>query len=39
MIRKYDPAGQLMETMETYAPVVQMVVNVRRSTVAAKELA
>jgi eukaryotic-like serine/threonine-protein kinase len=29
LIRKYDTAGRLMETMETYAPVVQMVVDVK----------
>jgi eukaryotic-like serine/threonine-protein kinase len=31
MIRKYDPAGQLVETLETYAPIVHMVVDVRPS--------
>ena len=29
LIRKYDTAGRLMETMETYAPVVQMMVDVK----------
>ncbi len=29
MIRKYDPAGRLLQTFETYAPVVQMMVDVR----------
>ncbi len=29
LIRKFDPAGRLLETFETYAPVVQMVVDVR----------
>ncbi len=28
-IRKFDPGGRLLETFETYAPVVQMVVDVR----------
>lgn len=29
LIRKYDPAGRLLETFETYAPIVQMMVDVR----------
>ena len=29
MIRKYDPAGRMLQTFETYAPVVQMMVDVR----------
>ncbi len=29
MIRKYDPAGKLVGTFETYAPVVQMIVDLR----------
>lgn len=29
LIRKYDPAGRLLETFETYAPMVTMVVDVR----------
>ncbi len=29
LIRKFDPAGRLLDTFETYAPVVQMVVDVR----------
>jgi serine/threonine-protein kinase len=29
LIRKYDPAGKLLGTFETYAPVVQMVVDLR----------
>ncbi len=29
LIRKFDPAGRLLETIETYAPVVQMVIDVR----------
>jgi eukaryotic-like serine/threonine-protein kinase len=29
LIRKYDTAGRLIETMETYAPVVQMMVDVK----------
>ncbi len=29
LIRKFDTAGRLVETFETYAPVVQMVVDVR----------
>ena len=29
LIRKYDLAGRLLETIETYAPVVQMVVDVK----------
>ena len=29
MIRKFDPRGQLVETLETYAPIVHMVVDVR----------
>ena len=29
LIRKFDPAGRLLETFETYAPVVQMFVDVR----------
>jgi eukaryotic-like serine/threonine-protein kinase len=29
MIRKYDPRGQLVETLETYAPIVHMLVDVR----------
>lgn len=32
LIRKFDPAGRLMETFETYAPLVQMVVDVRERT-------
>ena len=28
-IRKYEPGGQLLATLETYAPVVQMIVDVR----------
>ncbi|MEX2535520.1 MAG: protein kinase [Trueperaceae bacterium] len=28
-IRKYEPTGQLLATLETYAPVVQMIVDVR----------
>ncbi|HKI59116.1 MAG TPA: protein kinase [Trueperaceae bacterium] len=30
LIRKFDPAGRLLDTIETYAPVVQMVVDVRQ---------
>ena len=29
LIRKFDPAGRLLQTFETYAPVVQMMVDVR----------
>ncbi len=29
LIRKFDPAGRLLQTFETYAPVVQMVVDIR----------
>jgi serine/threonine-protein kinase len=29
LIRKYDPAGRLLQTFETYAPMVTMVVDVR----------
>lgn len=29
-IRKYEPSGKLIATLETYAPVVQMIVDVRR---------
>lgn len=29
LIRKFDPAGRLLETFETYAPLVQMMVDVR----------
>lgn len=29
LIRKFDPTGRLLDTIETYAPVVQMVVDVR----------
>ncbi len=29
LIRKYDPAGKLLRTFETYAPVVQMFVDMR----------
>jgi len=29
LIRKYDPAGKLLRTFETYAPVVQMLVDMR----------
>ena len=29
LIRKYDPAGKLLRTFETYAPVVQMTVDMR----------
>lgn len=40
LIRKYDPAGRLLETFETYAPIVQMIVDVREpATVAAKPFA
>ena len=28
-IRKYEPSGQLLASLETYAPVVQMIVDVR----------
>ncbi|MEJ2359682.1 MAG: protein kinase [Deinococcales bacterium] len=31
LIRKFDPAGRLLEAFETYAPVVQMVVDVRQA--------
>jgi eukaryotic-like serine/threonine-protein kinase len=31
LIRKFDPAGRLLETFETYAPVVQMVVDVQQA--------
>ncbi|MEJ2290936.1 MAG: protein kinase [Deinococcales bacterium] len=31
LIRKFDPAGRLLETFETYAPVVQMVVDVKQA--------
>lgn len=34
LIRKFDPSGRLVTTMETYAPVVQMVVDVRLPTAA-----
>jgi serine/threonine-protein kinase len=30
LIRKYDPSGRLVATLETYAPVVQMVIDIRR---------
>ena len=36
LIRKFDPAGRLLEAFETYAPVVQMVVDVRRTPVKAE---
>ncbi len=29
LIRKFDPAGRLLQTLETYAPIVQMKVDVR----------
>ncbi len=29
LIRKFDPAGRLLQTFETYAPIVQMMVDVR----------
>lgn len=29
LIRKYDPSGRLEATIETYAPVVQMIIDVR----------
>jgi serine/threonine-protein kinase len=29
LIRKFDPEGHLVETLETYAPVVQMVIDVK----------
>jgi serine/threonine-protein kinase len=32
LIRKFDLSGRLAETMETYAPVVQMVIDVRKPT-------
>ncbi|MEJ2667863.1 MAG: protein kinase [Deinococcales bacterium] len=35
LIRKFDPAGRLLETIETYAPVVQMVIDVLQSRAAA----
>lgn len=31
LIRKFDPAGRLLETFETYAPVVQMAIDVRQA--------
>lgn len=31
LIRKFDPAGRLLEAFETYAPVVQMMVDVRHA--------
>ena len=31
LIRKYDLAGRMVETLETYAPIVQMLVDVRVS--------
>ncbi|MDT3682586.1 MAG: protein kinase [Truepera sp.] len=37
LIRKFDPAGRLMETFETYAPLVQMVVDVRERSSEAAE--
>lgn len=30
LIRKYDPSARLVATLETYAPVVQMLIDVRR---------
>ena len=30
LIRKYDPSGRLVATLETYAPVVQMLIDIRR---------
>ena len=36
IIRKFDPAGKLEETLETYAPVVQMLVDVRKPAVVAQ---
>lgn len=32
LIRKYDLSGRLMATMETYAPLVQMIVDINRQT-------
>ena len=31
LVRKYDTEGRLLETLETYAPVVQMIVDVKKS--------
>ena len=31
LIRKYDLSGRLIETMETYAPIVQMMVDVKKN--------
>ena len=36
LIRKFDPAGRLLETFEAYAPLVQMIVDVRDRHVAAE---
>ncbi len=36
LIRKFDPSGRLIETFETYAPVVQMAIDVRQPQEAAK---
>lgn len=30
LIRKYDPSGRLVATLETYAPVVRMLIDIRR---------
>ena len=37
LIRKFDPQGQLLETIETYAPVVQMVIDVKPTGVLATD--
>jgi len=37
LIRKYDPAGRLLQTFETYAPMVQMIVDLREHREASRQ--
>ncbi len=37
LIRKFSPSGDLLETLETYSPVVQMVIDVKRPGVVATD--
>lgn len=39
LIRKYDPAGKLLQTFETYAPMVQMIVDLRERREAGRQQA